>query len=123
MTPSEAQLDRARFIRTVLAWHDVNQADLARLLGCTQVSASRKLRGVRRFTDDELLKIAETFDLDPGYMLRPPVLEPLLGAVRNSDEGLLTCTFNAFPLVTAFSPPLRDRLLPLIPLAVIPQAA
>lgn len=122
MTPSEAQLDRARFIRTVLAWHDVNQADLGRLLGCTQVSASRKLRGLRRFTDDELLKIAETFDLDPGHMLRPPVLEPLLGAVRNSAQGLLTCTFKQLPQVRASF--WLAAGLPLdFPLSSLPRAA
>lgn len=33
MTPSPMQLDRARYIRTILAHHDHNQNELGRLLG------------------------------------------------------------------------------------------
>ncbi len=113
---------RARYIRTVLAWHGQTQSDLGRLLGCSQVNAGRKLRGLRRFTDDELLLIAETFDLDPGHMLRPPPLEPLLGAVRSSGDGLLTCTFKQLPQVRASF--WLAAGLPLdFPLSSLPRAA
>lgn len=107
MTISEAQAARARYIRTVLAWHDVTQADLARVLGITQPAANRKIKGRRRFEDDELLVIAETYGLDPANMLRPPPLEPLLGAVRTSAPDLLTWPKYQVGLVRAVLPPGR----------------
>lgn len=90
MTISAAQAERARYIRTLLAWHDLTQTDLARILGISQPAANRKLKGKRRFEDDELLAIAEAFDLDPANMLRPPQLSFVMGAVLTSDDGLLT---------------------------------
>lgn len=101
MTPSDSQVRRAQYIRTVLAWHGHTQTDLGKLIGCTQVAASRKLRALRRFTDDELLTIADAYGLEPGHLLRPPELEPVLGLVRSSEGHLLTCTFNALGLVRA----------------------
>lgn len=70
---------RAQYIRTVLAWHDHTQTDLGRLIGCTQVAAGRKLRAQRRFTDDELLTIADAYGLNPAHLLRPPPLDDVLG--------------------------------------------
>lgn len=90
MTISESQRARARYIRTVLAWHDVTQADLARVLQISQPAANRKLKGKRRFEDDELLAIAEAFGLDPANMLRPPELGDYLGPVREPAPDLLT---------------------------------
>ena len=101
MTPSEAHLERARFIRTVLTHHGHTQNDLAALLGCTQVSASRKLTAKRAFTVDELLLVADTYGLDPAHVLRPPDLAPILGVVRQSNGHLVTCTFNALGQVRA----------------------
>lgn len=103
MALSETQMRRARFIRTVLAYHDLTQSDLGRLLGCSQVNAGRKLRGMRRFSDDELLVIAEAFGIDPAAMLRPPDLEHVFGAVRTPDGGLLTCTKDQLPWSRAMS--------------------
>ena len=99
MTPSQADLDRARYVRTILAWHDITQADLGRLLGCTQAAAGRKIRGLRRFTVDELVLIAETFGVDPANLMRPPGLESVLGSTPG--HGLLTCTKYQVPLVRA----------------------
>lgn len=78
---SDLQTARARYIRTILAHHDHNQTDLGRLLGVTQQAAGRKLKGQRRFLDDELLLIADTYGIDPANMLRPPPLEGVLGPV------------------------------------------
>lgn len=97
MSPTESQLDRARYIRTITAWHGHTQSDLGRLLGCSQVAAGRKLRGQRRFTDDELLLIADTYGVDPANMLRPPKLDDLLGPVRQSDQTLLTWPYRQQP--------------------------
>lgn len=97
MTPSQADLDRARYVRTILAWHGATQTDLGRLLGCSQVAAGRKLRGQRRFSIDELLRIAEAFAVDPANLMRPPALEPMLGSKPAGD--LLTCTKYQVPLV------------------------
>lgn len=88
--PSELQTERASYIRTILARHDHTQQDLARLLGVTQPTANRKLKGLRKFTDDELLTIADAYGIDPANMLRPPDLTPVLGAVRIDAGGLLT---------------------------------
>lgn len=95
MTISEGQAARARYVRTVLAWHNANQTDLASVLGITQPAAGRKLLGKRRFTDDELLAIADAYGLNPANLLRPPELEPLLGAaVRNQGEELVPSTYK-----------------------------
>lgn len=119
MAISESQMHRARYVRTVLAWHDLTQADLGRLLGISAQAANRKLKGIRRFSDDELLAIADAFELDPGHMLRPPSLGEILGTVSQTATGLLTCTFKQLPQVRAF------RRLPLtqISVAVHPRAA
>lgn len=94
MSPTDTQIARARYIRTILAHHGDSQTDLGQLLGCSQVNAGRKLRAQRRFTDDELLLIADHYGIDPANMLRPPPLEELLGAVRTSAQGLLPCTLH-----------------------------
>lgn len=101
MALSEAQADRARYIRTVLSHHDHTQADLARLLGISQPAANRKLKGLRRFTDDELLQVAEAYELDPGNLLRPPELSGVLGRVSKRLADLLTCTKYQLRLVCA----------------------
>jgi hypothetical protein len=72
MTPSDAQLERARYIRTILAYHGDTQTDLGRLLGCSQ------------FSDDELLMIADHYGVDPANMLRPPELDGMLGSLRSA---------------------------------------
>lgn len=71
---------RARYVRTVLAWHDRTQDDLATILGITRQAANRKLKGARAFKDDELLAIADAFAVDPGMLLRPPALDQVLGS-------------------------------------------
>ena len=79
MRPSESDLARARYVRTVLAWHGSTVTDLARLLGVSQPNASQKLRGVRGFKVNELVAIADAYGLDPAALPRPPELEPVLG--------------------------------------------
>lgn len=100
METSEDTIRRAQYLRAVLAWHGHTQSDLGRLIGCSQVAAGRKLRAQRRFTVEELLVIADAYGLEPGHLLRPPELEPVLGLVRSSEGHLLTCTFNALRLVS-----------------------
>lgn len=89
MVLSETQLARARFVRTVLAWHDLTQADLAQLLRITPQATNRKLKGIRQFRDDELLAIAEAFNIDPGKLLRPPPLDKDLGDGPVADFAAL----------------------------------
>lgn len=103
MRPSPEDLNRARYVRTLLAYHGHNQTDLGQIIGVTQANASQKLRGQRRFHADELLAIADHYGLDPGTLMRPPLPElvSVLGAVRSAEGGLLTCTFNALPQVRA----------------------
>lgn len=97
----QPQLDRARYIRTILAHHDHSQNDLGKLLGITQQAAGRKLRGMRRFEVDELVLIADTYGISVEHLIRPPELTSVLGAVRTSGPDLLTCTKYQFPLVAA----------------------
>lgn len=63
---------RARFVRTVLAWHGKRPGDLAKLLDREASTAYKKLYGQRAFTSDDLLKIADQFRVEPGLLLRPP---------------------------------------------------
>lgn len=103
MTPTPSQLDRARFVRTILARHDHNQADLAKLLGITQPAAGRKLRGLRRFEVDELALIARSYGVDIEHLVEPPEAElsTLLGCVRKTAADLLTCTkYQALLLIS-----------------------
>lgn len=93
-------MERARYIRTILARHDHNQAQLGQLLGITQQAAGRKLKGVRRFEVDELVLIADTYGIQVELLLRPPNLDDLLGCVPAPATGLLTCTKYQVPQVT-----------------------
>jgi transcriptional regulator with XRE-family HTH domain len=86
----EDHLERARYIRTILAHHDHTQADLGRVLGISAQAAGLKLRGQSRFTVDQLLRIAEAYDLDPGHLIKPPPLEGILGAVRFAALSVVT---------------------------------
>lgn len=88
---SEQQVERACYIRAVLGWHGVTQAELAQIIGCTQQSASQKLSGKSRFTDDQLAAIVDHYGLDAGLVLRPSKVAELLG-VRNPGRGLLPST-------------------------------
>lgn len=106
MTPTPADLIRARYIRTLLAYHGHNQTDLGQIIGVTQANASQKLRGERRFHANELLAIADHYGLDPGAVLRPPLTElvSVLGPVRNDDHDLLPCTFHQLAQVRGHVP-------------------
>lgn len=86
-----------RYLRTVLAWHDINQAQLGDIIGCTQTNASRKLSGKRRLTVEELLLIADHLGIDPGNLLAPPDLSDMLGPVREDAQGLVRSTFGQQP--------------------------
>lgn len=109
MTPTDMQLERARYIRTVLARHDHNQTHLGRILGITQQAAGRKLKGIRRFEVDELVTIADSYGIEVGYLLRPPNLDDLLGSVPAAAQGLLTCTKYQSALVSeCFDPPVEQ---------------
>lgn len=91
MSPSEMHSARAAYVRALLAWHGLRQSDLAGIIGATQQTASKKLAGQRRFTTDDLLKIAEALDVDPRYLLTVP----------RYDRGLLTCTKYQVHLIAA----------------------
>lgn len=90
MTPTELHLNRAAYVRSLLAWHGKRQSDLAGILGCSQQNASQKLAGKRRFTTDDLLAIAEALDTEPRYLLQVP----------SYARGLLTCTKYQAPQVS-----------------------
>lgn len=91
---TEAQEDRARYVRTLLAFHGHNQTHLGRILGISQQAAGLKLRGQSRFSVEQLERIADAYGLDPGHLLKPPPLEGVLGSVRSAAGTLLTCTYR-----------------------------
>lgn len=77
MEKTEQQQARARFVRALLAWHGVSVDQLSAVLGVKRATVYKKLDGRRPFTTDDLLSIAEAFDVEPGLLLRPPVLAEL----------------------------------------------
>ena len=60
--------DAKRF-RSVMALNGQNQNDVAELLGITPVSVSRKLNGESNFTQDEIMKLASTWELTGELMV------------------------------------------------------
>jgi transcriptional regulator with XRE-family HTH domain len=96
MVPNETHLARARYLRTLLAWHGMNTADFARILGCSQQAASYKLLGKRNLSADDISRIVEALDVEPRYLLTVPGYE----------RGLLTCTFKQLPQVRGCGQPL-----------------
>lgn len=89
---TQRQADQLRFLRTLLAWHDINQAQLGDIIGCGQTNASRKLSGKRKLTVEELLLIADHLGIEPGHLINPPPLDEVLGSVRQPALDLVTST-------------------------------
>lgn len=73
-TPLREQI--AREIRTLLAWHNISAAELARRTGMTQPYVSRRMQGGVAFDVDDLEAIAEVLEVDvldlfPGGPVEP----------------------------------------------------
>lgn len=79
---------RARFVRTLLAWHDVSRAELAELLGVSVHTVYKKLDGQRAFTTDDFLAICDIFHVSPDSLLRPPAELAELGDVSRGPSGI-----------------------------------
>lgn len=95
MTLTQQQRQRVRLIKALMGWHDVTGVALARILGMSQQMLQRKLAGLRRFTDDELLACADAFNVDPGLLLRPDPVAELFGwPVPEGASGLVRSTFR-----------------------------
>lgn len=56
-------------IRVLMAERRVNQTQLAKLLGLSQASTSRKLAGLTEFRIAELITIAAAFDVNVSQLL------------------------------------------------------
>jgi transcriptional regulator with XRE-family HTH domain len=76
---SATDQSRANVVRAVVAYFDVTGSGLARIIGCSQPAASRKLSGERTFTADELQRIAEHFGIDSRILLEPGRLAEVFG--------------------------------------------
>ena len=95
-TQFSSGLNLAMEVKAAMARFDLRQADLAKVLGITQSSASRKLKGHTPFTFDELDVLSEWFSTTPqvlmGFALEPrpknPAYKEFLAtdAARNSDS-------------------------------------
>ena len=59
----------AKLFRSVMALNGQNQNDVAELLGITPVSVSRKLNGESNFTQEEIMKLASTWELTGELMV------------------------------------------------------
>lgn len=95
MTPTQAQTERAKYLRTILTHHEHTQNDLADLLGISQPAANRKLKGLRKFEVDELVIIADAYGLEVGLLLKPPRLDDVLGSrCPPATDRLLPCTYR-----------------------------
>lgn len=73
-----------------LMWHaKVSQVEMARRFGVTQATISRKLRGERSFSAEELIKVAEMFGVSVAVLFgekeNGPTVEP-----GRSNESLHT---------------------------------
>lgn len=87
---------RASYVRALIGWHGMTGTQLADVLKISQPAASKKLLGQRRFTVDELVTLAEHFEVDPGLLLKPDPVAPFMGTVREQLTGLVRSTFCRF---------------------------
>lgn len=79
-------LMRARYVRAILEWHGDTPADLGRLLGVSRDMAYKKLCATRRFTTEDLVAIADHYNVSGDLLLRPnaELLKPTLGYVLST---------------------------------------
>lgn len=87
MRNEELEKRRARYVRTILAWHESGPADLAGLLGVTVDTVYKKLDARRAFTTGDLLTIGGRFGIEPGLLLWPPEVVEALGAPVTGISG------------------------------------
>jgi DNA-binding XRE family transcriptional regulator len=88
-------------VRARMAWLDMSRPELAKKAGITRRTLFDRLEGTRPFKDDQLWKIAAALGLEtPAPLFEiPPGFPP---PVRSRAQGLLPCTFYAFPLVRGY---------------------
>ena len=65
-------VDVPRVVRTLLAYHGKNQADLAPVLGFSIPQISKLLNGSREWSVDEVFKLAAFFDVPYTLFLEDP---------------------------------------------------
>jgi transcriptional regulator with XRE-family HTH domain len=70
----------AEEVRAAMARQSLTGSDLARHLGISQATASRRLAGVAAFDVDELVRVAAWLGVDPSALL------PAGGAVPSPDH-------------------------------------
>lgn len=90
MRDEELHRRRARYVKTLLTWHEVPRETLADWLGVALETVYKKLDVRRAFTTEDLIEIAERFQLDPRLLLWPPEGVDELGARPMPDEIVLT---------------------------------
>lgn len=82
------QRDIARVVKTLLAHQNKTQSELAAHLHVGHSAISKTLNNPHRaWTVDELMKLAEFFDVSPMLFLDGPErLIPTVGTTRNQDD-------------------------------------
>lgn len=63
----------AKTVRILMAAQDMSQSDLAARINLDSSSISRVMNGKRRWTLDELYRIADVFDIDICDLFQPEV--------------------------------------------------
>lgn len=90
MRDEELHRRRARYVKTLLTWHEVPRETLAEWLDVAIETIYKKLDARRGFTTEDLVEIARRFQLDPRLLLWPPDGVDELGAAPVPDEIVLT---------------------------------
>lgn len=72
----------ANLLRAALAEHGMNQAQLAKKIGISSNSMSRKLNGKREFTLSEVVAITEALELEQPQL----IFLPMTSQMRNEKE-------------------------------------
>gem|GEM_PF-5178985 len=61
----------SKIVRVLMALHEMDQDALGRALGCDASVVSKTLRGKRRWSLDDIVKLAEVFDRPISYFFEP----------------------------------------------------
>lgn len=81
-------------VTTLARAQGVPLVQIAELIGVHRNALTAKLKGARKFKEDEIVAIAEFFGVSPGHLFEDPCELLGVGAVRKRVGDLLTSTFH-----------------------------
>lgn len=94
-------------VATLAKAQGLTYGDLAAKLGMHRNRLGDKIAGRRAFREQEIIALADFFGVSPGHLFEDPLVLLGIDPVRKSDQGLLTCTFNALAQVNDCGQPGR----------------